>query len=387
MKILILYKNIGNILLREHNLFRVPYVGLKQEFAQRREELEAAFNKVAVNASYILREEVRLFEDSIAEMLGVKHAIGVNSGTDALFLALKALNIGQGDEVITVAHTFVATIAAIVHCGAKPVLIDIADDFNLAVATLEQSTTASTKAIIPVHMNGRCCEMDAILAIADKHDLLVVEDAAQSMGAHINGAYAGTFGTINAFSLHPMKNLHCYGDGGVITTNDDCLAEQVRCLRNHGQTPNKELVAFGFNSRLDNLQAAFLNVNLKYFNGDIKRRRQIALRYDSGLKNCAGLKLPNPPQQTGYFDVFSSYPIRCSGRDRLLHHLQQKGIECFIHWETQLHRNEHLKLGHFILPVTEQVAREVLSLPMHPFLDDEQCDYVINAVKEFFNGC
>ncbi|MCK9395112.1 MAG: DegT/DnrJ/EryC1/StrS family aminotransferase [Methylobacter sp.] len=371
----------------QHDSFQVPYVGLKKEFDQRQAELLAAFSKVAANASYILREEVGLFEASISKMLGVRHVIGVNSGTDALFLALKALNIGSGDEVITVAHTFVATIAAIVHCGAKPVLVDIADDFNLAVATLEQAITVSTKAIIPVHMNGRCCDMEAILSIANKYGLHVVEDAAQSMGSHIDGTYAGTFGVINAFSLHPMKNLHCYGDGGVVTTNDDRLAKQLRLLRNHGQNPNKELVAFGFNSRLDNLQAAFLNINLKYFDGDIARRRQIALRYHAGLKDCAGLKLPNPPQQSSYFDVFSSYPIRCAERNRLLRHLQQKGIECFIHWETPLHRNEYLKLGHFSLPVTEQIVSEVLSLPIHPFLEDEQCDYVIDAVKEFFNGC
>lgn len=374
--------------MEQENSPLVPYVGLKQEFEQRKNELMTVLTRVGGSASYILREEVGLFETSIAEMLGVKHAIGVNSGTDALFLALKALNIGQGDEVITVAHTFVATIAAIVHCGAKPVLIDIAaGDFNMAAATLEQAITASTKAIIPVHMNGRCCDMAAILAVADKYGLHVIEDAAQSMGAHIDGVYAGSFGIINAFSLHPMKNLHCYGDGGVITTNDDHWADQLRLLRNHGQNPNKELVSFGFNSRLDNLQAAFLNVNLKYFDGDINRRRQIAQRYDNGLKNCIGLELPSPPQETDYFDVFSSYPVRCAERDQLLRYLQQKGIECFVHWETPLHRNEHLKLDHFILPVTEQVAREVLSLPMHPFLEDEQCDYVIDAVKEFFNDC
>lgn len=373
--------------MEQQNSFLVPYVGLKQEFEQRKNDLLATLINVGSNASFILREDVELFEEAIAKLLGVRYAIGVNSGTDALFLALKVLNIGEGDEVITVAHTFVATVAAIVHCGAKPVLIDIADDFNLAVEKLEQAVTASTKAIIPVHMNGRCCDMKAILAIADKYGLHVIEDAAQSMGAHVNGVYAGNFGAINAFSLHPMKNLHCYGDGGVITTNDYRLAEQIRLLRNHGQNQNKELVAFGFNSRLDNLQAALLNVNLKYFESDIKRRRQIALRYDAGLKNCVGLKLPRPPRDTGYFDVFSSYPVCCAERDRLLRHLQQKGIECFVHWEKPLHRNEHLKLDHFSLQVTEQVSREVLSLPVHPFLEDEQCDYVIDAVKEFFNGC
>lgn len=371
----------------QHDPFQVPYVGLKQEFEQRQEELLAAFSKVAANASYILREDVDLFEESIAKILGVQYAIGVNSGTDALFFALKALNIGEGDEVITVAHTFVATVSVIVHCGAKPVLIDIADDFNLAVEKLEQAVTASTRAIIPVHMNGRCCDMKAIMAIADKYRLHVIEDAAQSLGAHINGAYAGSFGIINAFSLHPMKSLHCYGDGGLIATNDPCLAEQVRLLRNHGQNQNKELVAFGFNSRLDNLQAALLNVNLKYFEADIKRRRQLALQYQVGLKNCDGLKLPQPSQDIGYFDTFSSYPIRCSKRDQLFSHLRQKNIECFIHWEKPLHLNEKINIGNFDLPVTEQVSREVLSVPIHPFLEDSQCDYVIATIKEFFNGC
>lgn len=375
------------IVLGQYDPFQVPYVGLKQEFEQRQEELLAAFSKVAANASYILREDVELFEESIAKILGVQYAIGVNSGTDALFFALKALNIGEGDEVITVAHTFVATVSVIVHCGAEPVLIDIADDFNLAVEKLEQAVTASTRAIIPVHMNGRCCDMEAIMAIADKYRLHVIEDAAQSLGAHINGRYAGNFGIINAFSLHPMKSLHCYGDGGVITTNDNRLAEQVRLLRNHGQNQNKELVTFGFNSRLDNLQAALLNVNLKYFEADIKRRRQLALQYHVGLKNCEGLKLPQPPQDIGYFDTFSSYPIRCAKRDQLFSHLRQKNIECFIHWEKPLHLNKKINIGNFDLPVTEQVSREVLSVPIHPFLEDSQCDYVIATIKAFFNGC
>lgn len=364
--------------------FLIPYVGLKQEFEQRKNDLLAAFINVGSNASFILREDVELFEDAIAKLLGVRYAIGVNSGTDALFLALKVLNIGKGDEVITVAHTFVATVAAIVHCDAKPVLIDVADDFNLAVEKLEQAVTASTKAIIPVHMNGRCCDMEAISAIADKYGLQVIEDAAQSLGAHINGAYAGSFGVINAISLHPMKSLHCYGDGGVVTTNDRYLAEQVRLLRNHGLNQNKELVAFGFNSRLDNLQAALLNVNLKYLEADIKRRRQIALHYHAGLKDCDDLKLPKPPQDSGYFDVFSSYPILCESRDQLFGYLRKKNIECFIHWEKPLHRNENTQLGYFDLPMTERVAREVLSLPIHPFLDDDQCKYVVASIKAFF---
>lgn len=370
--------------MEQQDSFLVPYVGLKQEFEQRKNDLLVALMNVGSNAGFILREDVELFEQAIAKLLGVRYAIGVNSGTDALFLALKVLNIGKGDEVITVAHTFVATVASVVHCGAKPVLIDIADDFNLAVEQLEQAVTASTKAIIPVHMNGRCCDMEAISAIADKYALQVIEDAAQSLGAHINGVYAGSFGVVNAISLHPMKSLHCYGDGGVVTTNDPQLAEQIRLLRNHGLNRNKDLVALGFNSRLDNLQAALLNVNLRYFEADIKRRRQIALHYHAGLKDCDGLKLPRPPQDSGYFDVFSSYPVLCANRDQLLGYLRQKHIECFIHWEKPLHRNEHIQLGQFDLPMTEQVAREVLSLPIHPFLDDQQCEYVVASIKAFF---
>jgi dTDP-4-amino-4,6-dideoxygalactose transaminase len=283
-----------------------------------------------------------------------------------------------------VAHTFVATLSVIVHCGAKPILVDIGQDYNLAVEGLEAAITPATKAIIPVHMNGRCCNMAAILAIAEKYRLHVIEDAAQAMGAHIFDRYAGTFGTIGAFSLHPMKNLHCYGDGGVITTNNKQLAETLRIFRNHGQNKDKTLVGFGFNSRLDNLQAAFLNVNLQYFDADIARRRQVAARYHLGLSGCLALQLPASPQTDGYFDVYSSYPIRCNNRDRLYEHLQARKIECFIHWKQALHLNPALNLQKVELPVTEQVAKEVLSLPIHPFLDNGQCDYVIAAIREFF---
>lgn len=366
--------------------FFVPYVGLTQEFAARKDELIGVLNDVGGQAAYILREDVARFEDAIAERLGVRHSIGVNSGTDALFLALKALCIGPDAEVITVSHTFVATIAAIVHCGAKPVLVDIGDDFNLAVDRLEQAVTPATRAIIPVHMNGRCCDMPAILAIAEKYGLYVIEDAAQSLGACIDGKAAGSFGIINAFSLHPMKNLHGYGDGGLMVTNDDALAERLKCLRNHGQNSLKELVGFGFNSRLDNLQAAFLNVNLKYFDADIARRRGLAVRYCAGLSGCQAVGLPISPGDGDYFDVFSSFPITIRDRDDLWRHLRSRNIECFAHWEIPLHRNPHLDLIGFELPKTDQVSRDVLSLPIHPFLDEAKCDYVIESILEFYHG-
>lgn len=365
----------------------VPYVGLKQEFAQRKDELFAAFVAIGEQAAFILRDDVTQFESAIAKNLGVRHAIGVNSGTDALFLALKALGIGPGDEVITVAHTFVATVAAIVHCGAKPVLVDIGEDFNMDAQGLEDAITTKTRAIIPVHMNGRCCDMPAILAVAEKHGLRVVEDAAQALGARISGQAAGNFGHVNAFSLHPMKNLHCFGDGGLMTTNDDALADSLRCLRNHGQNARKEVISFGFNSRMDNLQAALLNVNMQYFDADVMRRRELAARYCRELENSAQIRLPHPPTDDGYYDVFSSFPILIPDRDELAAHLRQRGIECFVHWETPLHRNEHLNLSGFDLPQTDRVSHEVLSLPIHPFLDENDCDVVISAIKEFYRGC
>lgn len=365
----------------------VPYVGLVQEFSQRRGQLIDAICEVGAGAAYILRDDVTRFETTVAGLLGVGDAIGVNSGTDAIFLALKVLGIGPGDEVITVAHTFVATLAASVHCGAKPVLVDIGEDFNIDAQALVQAITPATRAIVPVHMNGRCCDMPVILAIAEQYGLWVVEDAAQAMGAHLNGKYAGSFGQLGAFSLHPMKNLHCYGDGGLVTTNDPMLAEKIRMLRNHGQNEHKQVIGFGYNSRLDNLQAALLNVNLRFYAADIDRRRQIAARYQAGLEACRHVRLPSPPQSGPYFDVYSAYPVLCRDRDALFRHLQSRHIECFIHWPQPLHRNPHLQLAPVSLPMTERVAREVLSLPIHPFLDDAQCDYVIAAIREFAGGC
>lgn len=364
----------------------ISYVGLREEFAERKRALCTAFESVGSAANYILRDDLTRFEASMAELLGVSHAIGVNSGADAIFLALKALDIGPGDEVITVAHTFVATLAAIAHCGAKPVLVDVGSDFNIDVSALELAITPKTRAILPVHMNGRCCDMPSIVAIAERYGLWIIEDAAQALGARIEGRAAGSFGAAGAFSLHPMKNLHGYGDGGMIATDDPAMAECLRTLRNHGQNADRQVVAFGFNSRLDNLQAALLNVNLLYFPGDIERRRQIAARYDVGFADCAGLQLPIPPSSGAYFDVYSAYPVLSTERDALQAHLRSLGIECFIHWEQPLHRNPHLGLPPAVLPQTERVSREVLSLPIHPYLGDTECDYVIAAVREFCDG-
>ena len=363
----------------------VRYIDLPKQYAALRDELLGCLDTVLASGSFILRQDVADFETRMAGLLDVEHVIGLNSGTDALYLSLRGLGIGPGDEVITVAHTFVATVAAIVHCGAKPVLVDIRDDFNMDVALLEETVTPRTRAIIPVHLNGRVCEMDALMRVARKHQIAVVEDAAQALCAQYERQAAGTFAEAGCFSLHPLKNLSVGGDGGFVTTSDDRLAQELRILRDHGQRSKQEIVRFGFNSRLDNLHAAMALVKLKYLPEWIETRRFLAGRYHEALRDITELRLPpRPEEESPYYDVFSSYVLRTERRDALWRHLGEAGIEVYAHWTTPLHHQEALGLGNYHLPVTQRVSQEVLSLPLYPELDDRDQDRVIAAVRSFF---
>jgi len=365
----------------------VPYINLPKQYLTLREEIRQSLDEVFGSGSFILRSHVEEFEARIAELLGVQHVVGVNSGTDALYLSARALGLGPGDEVITVAHTFVATVASIAHCGAKPVLVDIRDDFNMDVTQLEQAISGRTRAIIPVHLNGRVCEMDTIMAVAQRHRLAVLEDAAQALCARYRGQAAGSFGNAGCFSLHPMKNLSVGGDGGFVGTNDADLADKLRLLRNHGQRSKEEIVCFGFNSRLDNLHAASALVKLKHLPQWNERRRLLARQYHEGLGGIPGLCLPPPPDEESlYYDVFSSYVVRTEQRDALQQRLEQAGIEVFAHWPIPLHHQRSLGLGSWHLPVTECLAQEVLSLPLYPELADEDQDRVIEEVRIFFEA-
>jgi len=361
--------------------FRVPYIDLRAEFSELKDGLIDDLVAVGEDARWILRQEVQQFETNAAEYLSVEHAIGVGSGTDALMLALRALGIGSGDEVITVAHTFVASIAVIANLGATPVLVDVQDDFNLAPKLLEAAITDATRAIMVVHMNGRCCDMRPIRELCERFGLKLVEDAAQAFGSRYHGQAAGSFGTFGCFSFHPMKILHCFGDGGLVTTNDAELADTIRLLRNHGQRTKNEIVMYGVNSRLDNLQAAFLLRSIVRLDKEIERRREIANCYHRGLEGVEGIRCP-PMDGAGRFDVFSSYVIRASDRDRLRCQLQEKSIEVFSHWEIPNHQQAALKLADFKLPVTEKISNEVLSLPIHGQLSNDQVDYVIEAIRD-----
>ena len=366
--------------------YKVPFVDYPKQYRSMENEIDSAIKEVLLNGDFILREQLRQFENNIASFLGMDYAVGLNSGTDALYLSLLAAGIGHGDEVITVAHTFLATVGAIVNCGAKPVLIDVKQDFNMNVDEVDEVLTSRTKAIIPVHLNGRLCDMEKLIKIAAKHSLIVIEDAAQALGAMFDGRKAGCFGLTGCFSFYPAKVLGTAGDGGLVATNDKEMTEKIRALRDNGRVMGKdEVVGYGFNSRLDNFHAAILGVKLKYLPQWIERRRQIAGIYQGGLSGISQLQLP-PGPQTGerYFDIFQNYVIRTRRRDELVNHLRENGIEILISWPISMNQQKALRLSHFSLPETEAISREVLSLPLYPELSDEQVEYVIQTVRNSY---
>lgn len=367
--------------------YKVPFVDFPLQYRNLESEITAAVKDVFTGGDYILRSQVRQFEENIASFLGTDYAVGVNSCTDAMMLSLRAAGIGPGDEVITVAHTFVATIEAVVHCGAKPVLVDIGDDYNMDVSQLEAAISPKTKAVMPVHLNGRLCRMDRLMSIASKHNLIIIEDAAQALGAAFGGKKAGAFGLAGCFSFYPAKLLGGAGDGGMVVTNDKNIAEKIRLYRDHGRATKDDIALFGFNSRLDNIQAAVLNVKFRYLPQWIEKRRELAAVYDKNLSNIRQLKLPPPPQNSGhYFDVFQNYVVRAEERDKLAAHLNECGIETLISNPRPNHHQPALGLGEFRLPRTEQFAKEVISLPLHTELNNEQVEFVTESINDFYRG-
>lgn len=364
---------------------KISFVNYRVQYQQLKKEINKAIQKVLSRGDLILRKDVDDFEKKLADFVGTKYAVGLNSGTDALFFSLLAAGIGKGDEVITVSHTFVASIATIVQAGAKPILIDVGDDFLMDTGKIEKAITKRTKAIMPVYLNGRMCDMEKIMKIAKEYDLSIIEDAAQSLGASFRGKKAGSFGATGCFSFYPAKILGSSGDAGALTTNSSKIAEKARLLRDHGQKTKTDIMCFGWNSRLDNLQAAILNVKFKYLNKWIKRRREIARIYNDGLCHTIGLKLPPPPgSDPRFFDVFQNYVLRAQKRDKLFEFLKEKGVETLIKDPIPNHWHKGLSLFHFKLPYTEQLAKEVISLPLYPELTDEQAYHVIECVKKFY---
>jgi len=366
--------------------WKVRYVDYPAQFKRMEEEIMGTIRQVLAQGDLMLRQQLREFEANLAAFVGTKYAIGVSNCTDGLRLSLLAAGIGPGDEVITVSHTFVATAAAIHHVGATPVLVDIGDDHNMNVNLVAQAVTPRTRAIMPVHLNGRTCDMGRLMPLAREHGLLVIEDAAQALGASYDGNRAGSFGLAGCFSFYPAKLLGAFGDAGAVVTNDQELAKKVRLLRDHGRTSDGDIACWSFNCRMDNLHAAILDLKLKYVPNWITRRREIARIYDDILSSAPQVLLPPPPSDEGvYFDVFQNYEIEAEKRDQLMSYLKARGVEVMQPWGGKgVHHFPSLGLGHHNLPRTDQVFRGALMLPLHTELADDQVEYVATTVKEFY---
>jgi len=365
--------------------YKVPFVNYPKNYQGLKKEILKTIDDVLSRGDLILRKDVEGFEKNLARFIGTKYAIGLNSGTDAIFFSLLAAGIGRGDEVITVSHTFVASVSVIVHCGAKPILIDVGEDFLMDINKIEKVITKKTKAIVPVYLNGRMCEMKKLMKIAKKHNLIVIEDAAQALGAKYKGKKAGSFGLTGCYSFYPAKILGAFGDGGAVVTNDKKIFEKIYLFRNHGQKTKTKILLFGYNSRLDNLQAAVLNLKFKYLEKWIEKRREIAKIYNKGLSGIKELKLPPAPNlDSRFFDVFQNYVLRAQRRDKLFKFLEENGVETLIKDPIPNHWQKGLSLSHFHLPLTEKLAKEVISLPIYPELTNKEVKYVIDCIRKFY---
>lgn len=361
----------------------IPILDLTQQYQELKSNIDKAVLDVLSSGSYILGRNVTSFEQEIAQYCGTKRAVGVANGTDALHLALRALDIGPGDEVITVAFTFVATTEAIGIVGATPVFVDInPKTFNLDHNQLISKITPKTKAILPVHLYGQPADMSPIMEIAKKYNLYVVEDCAQAIGAVYNGQKVGSFGDIGCFSFFPTKNLGAFGDGGMITTNSNYLADRIIGLRNHGGKVRYYHDEIGLNSRLDEIQAAILRVKLPHLDKWNQRRREIAHRYNELLKDVQEIETPYELENTSC--VYHQYTIKTPVRDQMNEALKENGIMTMIYYPVPLHLQEvhkHLGIREGALPVTEKLTQKVLSLPIFPEISDLQQKQVAEAIK------
>lgn len=347
-------------------------------------ELDQAYFEAMTKGDLIDREQLRRFEQALADFVGTKYAVGLNSGYDALHMSLRAAGIGPGDEVIVPAHTFVATCSAAVNVGAAPVLVDVTADFNIDVTKIEAAITRQTRAIIPVHLSGWMADMPAVMRIAQKHNLVIVEDACQSLGSSINGKRAGSWGLTGCWSFYPFKILGGYGDGGAITTDDEEVAAFARRMRYNGEDRDTgEYHGHGFTCLLDNLQAAFLDVKLRYLPSWIERRKTIAERYRAALSDISDLMLPHY-DRPGFDHVYQNYTVRSKQGSAFSDHMKNNGVEVLTQFRKPYYRHEALKLIDRGFPVTEAISREVCSLPMSAEIDDDEVDYVIEVVRAFY---
>jgi dTDP-4-amino-4,6-dideoxygalactose transaminase len=364
---------------------RIPYVDLAGQHRPLKSELLTAIGGVLDSGQFILGEETERFEREFAALCGVKHAVGVNSGTDALILALKCLGIGPGEEVITPPNSYLASASCVELAGARPTFADVRMDLNLDPEALTRAITPRTRAVIPVHLTGKPAPMKEISEIARRHGIEVIEDAAQAVGAKLEGQAVGSLSRVGCFSLHPLKNLNACGDGGVLVTNDDAICQRARLLRNHGQPNRNDCLEFSMVSRLDSVQAACLRVKMRHLPEVTKARRAHAEHYRARLGGCPRLQCPS--DGPGEFCVYHTFVVQADRRDELVRHLEGAGIGTAIHYPVPIHlMTVGRKLGHREgdFPVTERLAGRILSLPIYPELTPAQIDDVADAILAFY---
>ena len=367
----------------------VPFFDYPGIYSRFREEFSLIFEDVCSRGAFIMQADLEEFESELSSFLGVKHALGVADGTNAIFLGLKALDVGYGDEVIMSSHTYVATANAVQMTGAKPVFADIDDNNLLCPQAVSSKLSDKTKVIMPTQLNGRCADMQALRSIASEAGIFLAEDSAQGLGARIGDEYAGTFGSFGTLSFYPAKLIGCFGDGGAIMTNDDSLANALWSMRDHGRDIKGRVVMWGTNSRLDNLQAAFLRLRLRHFEEDIARRREVASLYQEGLGDLPQLRLPPSPIDVGeHFDVYQNYELEAESRDELRAHLKENGIGTLIQWAGEpVHHFEGLGYGKekfSDLARTDQFFENCLMLPMNMSLSNSDIEHVISSTRAFY---
>lgn len=368
---------------------KIPMLDLSEQYEKIKDEVLTKLDEVMSSSQFILGSHVKQVENDIAEMSKTKHGIGVGNGSDAIHIALQAAGVGEGDEVITTSFTFFATAGAIARANAVPVFVDIDPvTFNIDPSKIEEAITEKTKAIIPVHLYGQMANMDPIMEIAKKHDLYVVEDAAQAIGSTYKGKQVGEMSSAATYSFFPTKNLGAYGDGGMIVSNNDDLAEQASVIRVHGSKPKYHHHVLGYNSRLDEMQAAVLSVKLPHLPTWSENRRKHAAYYTEQLDATVGDFVVTPIEVEGNYHVFHQYTLRVEKRDELQEFLKEQGIATMIYYPIPLHQQPVFKdLGYKEgdLPETEKAAKEAMSLPMFPELKQEQQDLIIQKILEFYS--
>ncbi|HEX2970289.1 MAG TPA: DegT/DnrJ/EryC1/StrS family aminotransferase [Bacteroidales bacterium] len=373
---------------------RIEMVDLKAQYEKLGVEIDKAIKEVINSSAFIKGPEVKLFEEELRNYLGVKHVITCANGTDALQLAIMSLGLKPGDEVITTNFTFIATVEVVALSGLKPALADPDEgSFNISVEAVKRAITSRTKAIVPVHLFGQCAEMESLMKIASEHNLAIIEDAAQATGADYifkDGTVkkAGTIGNLGTTSFFPSKNLGCYGDGGAVYTNDDELAVKIRSIANHGMKERYHYHDVGINSRLDTIQAAILRVKLKYLDSFNAARRGVADAYDKAFASCDSVIIPERAKNSTH--IFHQYTLRIKNgkRDELKKFLEMNGIPSMIYYPGPLHLQEayrYLGYSENDFPVTTGLCKEVLSLPIHPDMEEEQIELITVKVLEFFN--